>query len=103
MSTSIRPRSSNAAGQPALSAGVKVWQIGAGEAIRSAGYWEPMPKMRYPNFVMAVLERGAVNVSYRGATHLLQSGRILLSHPGEILASEPIAGAGFTIRVSLCS
>jgi AraC-like DNA-binding protein len=101
MSIRVRPNSSNVAGQPALSAGVKIWQVGAGEAIRSAGYWEPMPKMRYPNFVMAVLERGAVNFSYRGATHLLQSGRILLCHPGEILASD--AGAGFTIRVSLCS
>jgi len=100
----LRPNSSKAAGQPPLSAGVKIWQLeGAGEAIRSAGYWEPMPKMRYPNFVMAVLEKGAINVHYRGATHLLQSGKLLLCHPGEILASEPTGGAGFTIRVSLCS
>jgi AraC-like DNA-binding protein len=99
-----RRNSSRAAGQPPLSACVKIWQVeGAGEAIRSAGQWEPMPRMRYPNVVMAVFENGAVNMYYRGATHLLQSGSLLLCHPGEILASDPIAGAGFTIRVSLCS
>jgi AraC-like DNA-binding protein len=91
-------------GRPALRSGVTIRQVeGIGEAIRTAGCWEPMPKIRYPNFVMAVLEKGAARVFCRGATRILRSGMLLLCHPGEILASEPVARAGFTIRVSLCS
>jgi AraC-like DNA-binding protein len=75
---------------------------GIGEAVRMAGCWEPMPKMRYPNFVMAALEKGAVKVHYCGATHVARTSMLLLCHPGEILASEPVDRAGFTVQVSVC-
>jgi hypothetical protein len=69
---------------------LKIWQVeGVGEAIRTAGFWEPTRKMAYPNLGMCVLETGAIKAWYRNQNHILGHGRLILLQPEETAGTEP--------------